>query len=164
MGRVKDGIRRNTPILSHPSKILSILVQNLTITVHHSNHSHHSSQLKPTTSAGTLNAMATTTAQSGVCNIPERIDREPAPPLSESKVILYGTQGGDCNGCGTHFMPQHLTVDHIIARNKGGTSHLDNLQLLCAHCNSLKGGSADGVLEGEVGWGVGVLGYQRECH
>ena len=66
-------------------------------------------------------------------------DREPAPPLSESKVVLYGTQGGNCNGCGTHFLPQHLTVDHIIARSKGGTGHLDNLQLLCGHCNSLKG-------------------------
>ena len=72
-------------------------------------------------------------------DIPLRTDREPAPPLSESKVVLYGTQGGNCNGCGTHFMPQHLTVDHIIARSKGGTGHLDNLQLLCGHCNSLKG-------------------------
>ena len=72
-------------------------------------------------------------------DIPKRTDREPAPPLSESKVVLYGTQAGHCNGCGTHFMQQRLTVDHIIAQSKGGTSHLDNLQLLCAHCNSLKG-------------------------
>ena len=72
-------------------------------------------------------------------DIPKRTDREPAPPLSESKVVLYGMQGGNCNGCGTHFLPQHVTVDHIIARSKGGTNHLDNLQLLCAHCNSLKG-------------------------
>ncbi len=72
-------------------------------------------------------------------DIPKRTDREPPPPLSESKVVLYGTQGGNCNGCGTHFLPQHLTVDHIIARSKGGTNHLDNLQLLCGHCNSLKG-------------------------
>ena len=72
-------------------------------------------------------------------DIPKRTDREPAPPLSESKVVLYGTQGGNCNGCGTHFLPQHLTVDHIIARSKGGTDHPDNLQLLCGHCNSLKG-------------------------
>ena len=47
--------------------------------------------------------------------------------------------GGNCNGCGTHFLPQHLTVDHIVARSKGGTNHLDNLQLLCGHCNFLKG-------------------------
>ena len=72
-------------------------------------------------------------------DIPMRTDRGPAPPLSDSKVVLYGTQGGNCNGCGTHFLPQHLTVDHIIARSKGGTDHLENLQLLCGHCNSLKG-------------------------
>ena len=72
-------------------------------------------------------------------DIPKRTDREPAPPLSESKVVLYGTQGGNCNGCGTHFLPQHLTVDHIVAQSKGGTSHLDNLQLLWGCCNSLKG-------------------------
>ena len=53
-------------------------------------------------------------------DIPKRTDREPAPPLSESKVVLYGTQGGSCNGCGTHFLPQHLTVDHIIARSRMG--------------------------------------------
>ena len=68
-----------------------------------------------------------------------RTDREPVPTLSESKVVLYGTQGGNCSRCGAHFLPQHLTVDHIIARSKGGTDHLDNLQLLCGHCNSLKG-------------------------
>ena len=72
-------------------------------------------------------------------DIPKRTDREPAPPLNESKVVLYGTQGGNRNGCGTHFLPQHMTVDHIIARSKGGTGHLGNLQLLCGHCNSLKG-------------------------
>ena len=72
-------------------------------------------------------------------DIPMRTDREPPPPLRESKIVLYGTQAGHCNGCGTHFMQQHLTVDHIIATVKGGTDHLENLQLLCNHCNSLKG-------------------------
>ncbi len=41
-----------------------------------------------------------------------------------------------CNGWKTRFLPQHLMVDDIIARSKAGT---DNLQLLCGHCNSLKG-------------------------
>ena len=30
-------------------------------------------------------------------------------------------------------------MDHIIARSKGGTDHSENLQLLCGHCNSVKG-------------------------
>ena len=52
---------------------------------------------------------------------------------------LYGEQGGSCAGCREHFKPQHLEVDHIIAVAKGGTDHLDNLQLLCGHCNRVKG-------------------------
>ena len=88
-------------------------------------------------------------------DIPKRTDREPAPPLSESKVVLYGTQGGNCNGCGTHFLPQHLTVDHIVAQSKGGTGHLDNLQLLCGHCNSLKGNRPMEYLRARLVRGVG---------
>ena len=28
---------------------------------------------------------------------------------------------------------------HIIARYVGGTDHIENLQLLCGHCNRIKG-------------------------
>ncbi len=57
----------------------------------------------------------------------------------KNKTLLYGEQSGNCNGCGTHFQKQHLEVDHIIAERVGGTDHLENLQLLCSHCNSVKG-------------------------
>ena len=90
-------------------------------------------------------------------DIPMRTDRGPAPPLSESKVVLYGTQGGNCNGCGTHFLPQNLTVDHIIARSKGGTDHIDNLQLLCGHCNSLKGDRPMEYLMARLAQGFGIM-------
>ncbi len=30
-------------------------------------------------------------------------------------------------------------VDHIVSRMRGGTDHIDNFQLLCGHCNSVKG-------------------------
>ena len=30
-------------------------------------------------------------------------------------------------------------VDHVITRSRGGGDHLDNLQLLCSHCNRIKG-------------------------
>ena len=33
---------------------------------------------------------------------------------------------------------QHLSVDHIIAKNNGGTDDIENLQVLCRRCNSKK--------------------------
>ena len=74
-------------------------------------------------------------------DIPKRTDLGKLPPYNckANRVRLYGEQGGDCNGCGTHFEPQHFEVDHIIAEANGGTDHLENLQLLCSHCNRVKG-------------------------
>lgn len=74
-------------------------------------------------------------------DIPQRTDIGPLRRYNhpDNKKELYGEQGGHCNGCREHFRPQNLTVDHIIAREKGGTDHLTNLQLLCGHCNSVKG-------------------------
>ena len=74
-------------------------------------------------------------------DIPQRTDIEPLRRYNHpnNKKVLYGEQGGNCNGCRTHFEAQHLTIDHIIARASGGTDHLGNLQLLCGHCNSVKG-------------------------
>ena len=56
-----------------------------------------------------------------------------------NKELLYGRQGGLCQGCREHVRIENLEVDHIIARSKGGTSHIDNLQLLCNSCNRIKG-------------------------
>lgn len=74
-------------------------------------------------------------------DIPQRTDLGPLPkPNSQAnRRTLYGQQDGNCAGCGDHFEARHLEVDHIIAKAKGGTDHLDNLQLLCGHCNRTKG-------------------------
>ena len=55
------------------------------------------------------------------------------------KHILYGVQEGICNGCLIHFPYVNLTVDHIVPKSKGGADVDENLQLLCARCNSVKG-------------------------
>ena len=74
-------------------------------------------------------------------DIPKRTDIGKLPPYNcaENKRKLYGEQEGNCAGCETHFEARNLEVDHIIARGKGGTDHMDNLQLLCGSCNRIKG-------------------------
>ncbi|WP_419917997.1 DNA methyltransferase [Candidatus Poriferisocius sp.] len=74
-------------------------------------------------------------------DIPDRTDLGPLPRYNspENRTQLYGQQGGHCAACDEHFQSRHLEVDHIIARNKGGTDHISNLQLLCGHCNRVKG-------------------------
>ena len=52
---------------------------------------------------------------------------------------LYGKQRGICNGCGNHYHAKDLDFDHIIPQVADGSDELENLQLLCGHCNSTKG-------------------------
>lgn len=52
---------------------------------------------------------------------------------------LYGRQRGVCKGCGNHYRHKDFHFDHVVAQKKGGSDELDNLQLLCGHCNSTKG-------------------------
>ena len=72
-------------------------------------------------------------------DIPQRTDLGDLPPYRSHRRTLYGLQEGNCAGCSQHFEMRHLEVDHIISRAKGGTNHIDNLQLLCGSCNRIKG-------------------------
>ena len=72
-------------------------------------------------------------------DIPQRTDIGKLPPYKTHRHTLYGKQEGHCAGCLHHFPFRNLTVDHIVPQSRGGTDHLDNLQLLCGACNSTKG-------------------------
>ena len=72
-------------------------------------------------------------------DIPKRTDIGKIPHYRTQKHTLFGLQEGICNGCRVTFPFRNFTVDHVISRSRGGTDHPDNLQLLCAACNSLKG-------------------------
>ena len=72
-------------------------------------------------------------------DVPTRTDLGDLPHYRTHKHTLYGRQEGHCGGCQVLFPFRNLTVDHVVPRAGGGTDHLDNLQLLCAACNSTKG-------------------------
>ena len=72
-------------------------------------------------------------------DIPRRTDIEAPIPYRQNKHILFGEQEGRCNGCRSEFPFRNFTIDHIIPESRGGTDHIENLQLLCGHCNSVKG-------------------------
>lgn len=49
---------------------------------------------------------------------------------------LAASHGECCANCG---VTSNLALDHVIPIAKGGLSRIDNLQLLCATCNRIKG-------------------------
>ena len=72
-------------------------------------------------------------------DIPRRTDLGLIPSYRTQKHTLFGKFEGICQGCLISFPFRNLTIDHIIPTSRGGTDHLDNLQILCGACNSVKG-------------------------
>ena len=90
-------------------------------------------------------------------DIPRRTDVDAPKDYRQNKHVLFGRQEGLCAGCKVMFPFRNFTIDHVVPQSRGGTDHLDNLQLLCGACNSLKGRPAPGVprsaAEGDRGVG-----------
>ncbi len=72
-------------------------------------------------------------------DIPRRTDIDTPIPYRQNKHVLFGQQEGLCVGCKGDFPFKLFEVDHRVPRSRGGTDHLDNLQLLCSSCNRIKG-------------------------
>ncbi|MYH01188.1 MAG: hypothetical protein F4142_01085 [Nitrospira sp. SB0675_bin_23] len=79
-------------------------------------------------------------------DIPKRTDQGVISSYKTHKHTLFGKQEGLCNGCRQFFPFRNFTIDHQTPQAKGGTDHLDNLQLLCGACNSMKGAGTQEAL------------------
>ena len=60
-------------------------------------------------------------------------------PYRQNKHVLFGQQEGRCNGCRSEFPLLTLEVDYVIHQRVVRQDNIENLQLLCAHCNRVKG-------------------------
>ena len=54
------------------------------------------------------------------------------------KRAVFERQGGKCAFCGKEFPIERMQGDHIIAWSNGGTTVIENCQMLCAQCNGTK--------------------------
>ena len=83
-------------------------------------------------------------------DIPRRTDLGKLSNYRTHKHTLFGQQEGLCEGCCHPFPFRNFTIDHIVAQSRGGTDHLDNLQLLCNACNSMKGTHSQAEFRAEL--------------
>lgn len=79
-------------------------------------------------------------------NPPERTDNAEEIAMQQQlstyqvhKPELFGRQQGRCNACEYEFHYRNLSVDHISPQSKGIDNRIENLQLLCPSCSSIKG-------------------------
>ena len=59
--------------------------------------------------------------------------------LDELRQLMYDNYGTACRYDGRQLDINNLVIDHITPLSKDGTSNIDNLQVICKTCNSMKG-------------------------
>ena len=60
-------------------------------------------------------------------------------PLPLSRRALLMRDDYTCQYCGTQPGKEHLTMDHILPRSRGGKTEWENMATACAPCNRKKG-------------------------
>ena len=69
----------------------------------------------------------------------KKYDVECNVTLDELRQLMYDNYGKNCKYCGRVLDINNIVIDHITPISKGGTSNIDNLQVICKTSNSMKG-------------------------
>jgi len=69
-----------------------------------------------------------------------------------SLELVWQRAGSRCEYCGLHQEESNLTfhVDHVVAKQHGGSDEPDNLCLSCSQCNRKKGPNLSGLVNGKL--------------
>ena len=59
--------------------------------------------------------------------------------VADLRELLRQAYGTPCKYCGRRLDMNTLVLDHIIPISKGGSSNIDNLQIICKTSNGIKG-------------------------
>lgn len=66
--------------------------------------------------------------------------RVPTFEVRLSRTTIFLRDRYRCQYCARTLPTQHLNLDHVLPRSRGGKSTWDNLVTSCIHCNLRKGG------------------------
>ena len=56
-----------------------------------------------------------------------------------SRKNVWVRDEGKCQYCGIHVSPDNYTLDHVVPKTRGGTTHWGNVVACCYSCNQKKG-------------------------
>ena len=65
--------------------------------------------------------------------------RRPRPRVSLTRRAVFRRDNFTCQYCG--IQSNHLTIDHVIPRHRGGAHVWENVVSACPECNRKKGGN-----------------------
>lgn len=62
----------------------------------------------------------------------------PDRPVAFTRRNVYRRDGYRCQYCNVRPGPDHLTLDHVVPRSRGGTTTWENCVTACFRCNARK--------------------------
>ena len=74
---------------------------------------------------------------------------------AREKEALYAKQNGICKGCERKLDIIDFHMDHVKSLADSGPDRISNIQLLCGHCNTVKGSGTQSELRKRLkrgGW------------